>query len=190
MRRTAVFVLVLGAFALGFAGASALQDGGMDKGKHDDKGDEMAPPAPLEDAHLDRLVGTWEWTGKMWMGGAEMPMKSKETIEWVLGHQFLMSKYESYAPDGTVVFEGMGLTRSKPDKNEETTWWFDVHGVPQEYAGTRDGDTVTSTWEGAEGKTRSVVTVRDDGTAHSKMDTMPPGATEWKPFFEKDGKRE
>ena len=189
MRRTAIFVLVLGAFALGFAGASAIQEGGMDKGKHEGGDDEMVHPPALEDAHLDRMIGTWEWTGKMWMGGEEMPMVSKETIEWVLGHQFQLSRYESLAPDGTVVFEGLGMTRSNPEKNEQTTWWFDVHGVPQEYEGTRDGDTVTSVWEGAEGKARSIVTVREDGTAHAKMDSMSPGQTEWQPFFDVEGKK-
>ena len=189
MKGCLALAALLGAFALGLTGATALQEGGMDGGdaKGDDQG--MQHPPPLEDPNLDRLIGTWEWTGKMWMGGQEMPMRSEQTYEWVLGHQFVLGHYKSFGPDGSVVFEGMGVTRSDPEKKTDTTWWFDVSGEGQRYEGVRDGDTVKAEWAGPAGKSRSVVTVREDGTATSKMESLMPGQTEWQRFFEVEGKK-
>ncbi len=82
--KRSVFVLTMvSTFALGMAGATALQDGDGADGKAGDGAVAgMQMPAPIEDAELEKLVGHWTWDAQIFdaEAGKWMPMKGED--EW------------------------------------------------------------------------------------------------------------
>ena len=174
-----IWGLVLGSVC-GFAGAWALQE---------NEGEQWTPPPPLEDEWLNRHEGEWTWSGKMFMGGQEIPLEATETYKWTLNHQFLISDYTMAMGPGQPDFKGIGLTRMDPKTKEYRIWWFDVGGEGASWAGKRDGDTVTYEGPHHQGKSRSTMAMRADGTATHIVETMQSGQKEWGKFFEVEGKK-
>ena len=181
MRKSMLIGGLVLAFLCGFAGAWALQEEGGEE--------QWTPPPPLEDEWLDRLVGEWAWTGKMWMGGQELPMTATETEKWGLNHQFIISDYTSPTAPGQPDYKGHGLTRMDPETKVYTSWWFDVHGSGDKATGKREGDTIVFEGENNHGKTKSTYTVKADGTATHVREVLMTGQTEWTKFFDLEGKK-
>ena len=185
MRKLIVIGGLALAFVFGFTAASALQEGEMGGGEQE----QHAPPPPLEDKWLDLCVGEWEWTGKMWMEGQEMPYMATEKVEWKLNHQFLVTHYTAPMGPGQPSFEGLGIQRSTPDTNEYTLWWFDINGEPSVFKGKLEGDTLVATADVGKRKMRMTTTFKKDGTATAHMQMQMPGQDGWSDFFKVEGKK-
>lgn len=166
-------------FTLGFAGAWALQEGEGEGG--------MPTAPPLEDPWFDNLEGEWEWKGTLHEGGKEIPMKAKESMKWSLGHQFLLTHLKSFAPDGSVAFEGMGVHRSNPTLKTYRTWWFDSSGVTEMHEGRLTGKALVQTYTSMKGPTRSTFTLTEAAKATYKKESKTPGTTEWVTWLEVEG---
>ena len=180
MRKTFMIGILAIGVVIGFAGASALQEGTMPKGDEDD----MKAPTPLDDPMSDKMVGTWKWEGKMWHEGAEMPLNASEEIHWGIGHQFVLHSYKSYMPDGTVAYEALGVGRPDPKTGKTTLWWFDNHGSLSVFNGQRTENGETAMAEGDHGNMKSSVTMNEDGTVRHEMQFQPPGSDEWMPMLD------
>jgi hypothetical protein len=89
----------------------------------------MALAGPGEEHKaLDRLVGTWNATIRMWMGPGE-PTVSKgiATYEWILGGRYLKSKHTSEIAG--MPFEGMGIDGYDRAQKFYYSLWFDTMGT-------------------------------------------------------------
>jgi hypothetical protein len=180
--RKAIFIGCLAvAFGFGFAGAFAIQEG------PETGGQEWAPPPPLQDKEMDRWIGTWEWKGTMDMMGQVMPFEAKETLKWGLGHQYVISHYESCGPDGEVTYEALGIHRPNPEAKSSKLWWFDSYGTLTDFDGKQDGSTSVAVARTPQGEMRSTTSLNEDGTANHKMESKAPGSDEWKVMFEVKG---
>src|SRR5687768_2999967 len=69
----------------------------------------QAQPGPEHEV-LDPLVGSWNYTCKMWMVPGQPAMESTGKIErkWILGDRFLEEKVTGTNFDGSPGFEGLG----------------------------------------------------------------------------------
>ena len=173
-----VFVtgLVVG-LVVGVTGVWALQEG-------------MQLPAQAQkDKFLDRLVGEWEWTGTMFHQGQEMEFTSVETHEWILGEHFLSTHHKKTLKDTDLTFEWMTITAAYPDKSEYKNWFFDGMGLTMFNEGKRDGNALNYEGESMGMKSRSKLTISEDGTATSLTEGVWPGSDEWKPFMKMEGKK-
>jgi len=89
---------------------------------------------------LEPLVGTWEASTKIWMGGPGTPpaeSKGTETSKWVLGKRFILSEFKGQmampGADGQmqmVPFEGIGMTGYDNFRNMYVGTWADSMGTP------------------------------------------------------------
>jgi hypothetical protein len=89
--------------------------------------------------HLEPLVGTWDTTMKMWMGGPGGPVtESKGTAEvrWVLGGRFVHETFKGEmkmpGPDGkemSMPFEGAGMTGYDNFRKLYVGSWADTMGT-------------------------------------------------------------
>lgn len=89
----------------------------------------MALAAPGEEHKaLDRLVGSWNATIKMWMGPGEPTVTpGKATYEWILGGRYLKSTHTSQMMG--MPFEGMGLDGYDRAQKHYFSLWFDTMGT-------------------------------------------------------------
>ncbi len=77
---------------------------------------------------LNRLVGTWKTSNKMWMGPGEPAVSSgTSTYEWILGGRYLKSKHAGVFAD--MPFEGMGIDGYDNGKKEYFSVWCDNMGT-------------------------------------------------------------
>lgn len=114
---------------LSVALASAQDDKGTIGGGADQEAmmKEWAKWAMPGDMHkqLDKMVGNWTVTTKMWMDPSAPPMESKGTAknEWVLGGRWVRQEYSGEMM-GTP-FEGIGMTGYDNFKKEFISVWAD-----------------------------------------------------------------
>ena len=186
MRKSLIIGLLAIGFAVGFAGAFALQEGEMGGEGKDHEG---MPPPPLEDELADAMVGMWNWEGKMWHEGQETPLVATEEIKWGVGHQFLIHSYKSLMPNGTVAYEALGVGRPDPEGGKTKLWWFDNHGELSLFEGERTENGESGIAETGHGKMKSEVSTNEDGTISHKMFIMVPGSEEWLPMLDATGKK-
>lgn len=88
---------------------------------------------------LERLVGTWDVTVKMWMDPSDEPMVSKATSthEMVMDGRFI--RYELEGEFMGQPFRGFGLTGYNNVTGEYEAMWIDNHGSAiYRYAGHMD----------------------------------------------------
>jgi len=83
---------------------------------------------------LDPLVGTFEATMKMWMGGPGSPpseSKGKMTSRWVLGGRFVLQDFEGSLPmpGNPMPFTGTGLMGYDNFRNMYLGTWADSMGT-------------------------------------------------------------
>ncbi len=189
MRNSFVIAVLAIGVVIGFAGASALQEGTMPKGDegHDDS---MEAPAPLDDPVTDQMVGKWKWEGKMWHEGQEIPLVAEEMINWALNKQWVMHGYKSYKPDGSVAYEAFGVSRPDPSTGKTKLYWFDNHGDMTTWDGQRTEMGEEASTEASFGKMKMTIAINEDGTVNHKMWMMPKGVEEWMPMMDAKGTKE
>lgn len=112
--------------------------------------------------HLERFVGHWKTTTKMWMGGpGSPPMVSPGTsdIKLVLGGRFLMEEHH-----GTMMgqpYEGIGMTGYDNYRNMYMSSWCSNQGTNMlTMTGMRNPDTGVFTYYGEMDEPRLNVTGR------------------------------
>lgn len=93
--------------------------------------DMSKPPAPVENAVFDAMIGTW--TGESEMMG--MKMKETITFNWDLNHQFVIMKLTGTGDDPSMNYSGMGIY-SVNTAGVSKTWWFDDWGMDRTMEGT------------------------------------------------------
>ena len=183
MRNSFVIAVLAIGVVIGFAGASALQEG--EKPAGDEGG--MALPEPLNDPISDAMVGKWKWEGKMWHEGQEMPAVAEEVIHWALNNQWVVHGYKMYDADGGVSYEAMALGRPNLEDGTTKLYWFDNHGSVSIWDGKRTETGEEATTENEWGNMKMTVTANEDGSVHHKMWFMPEGAEEWMPMMDMTG---
>jgi hypothetical protein len=89
----------------------------------------MALAAPGEKhKEMDKLVGNWKATIKMWMGPGEPTVTTgTATYEWILGGRYLKSKQT--ADFNGMPFEGLGIDGYDNAKKQYFNVWFDNMGT-------------------------------------------------------------
>lgn len=89
----------------------------------------MALAAPGDEHKaLERFVGSWNATIKMWMGPGEPTIsKGVATYEWILGGRYLKSKHTSEVAG--MPFEGMGIDGYDRAQKFYYSLWFDTMGT-------------------------------------------------------------
>ncbi len=98
---------------------------------------------PGEAHHLlNDLVGSWETTSKVWMGGQGQdapPMETKGTAEmkWIMGGRFLLQEAKGQMMGEP--FTGMGITGYDNYKKQYVTFWIDDMGTAM-YTGDGKAD--------------------------------------------------
>jgi hypothetical protein len=107
---------------------------------------ELATPGEHHKS-MDRLVGTWKASIKMWMGPGE-PTVSDGTVkyEWVLGGRYLRSTHSGNFND--MPFEGMEIDGYDNAKQQYFSVWFDNMGTGMMTTtgqASDDGKTITYT---------------------------------------------
>lgn len=120
--------VVLGAFALGRAGAQEGPDAAAKKAAEEMAAwAELAKPGP-EHANLMKAVGTWTCEGKMWMGPGE-PISStgKAVFSAALGDRFIKQEYESEMAGEP--FQGIGYTGFNKATRKYEMAWMDTLGT-------------------------------------------------------------
>jgi len=129
-----------------FVGAQALSDDQKEPGMQMPSQEEMKEmmdkmtKAMTPGEHhraLDRFVGQWDTTVRVWMAGPMMPpmeSKGKSNVKWVLNKHFLMEEasWMMMMPDPSnmtqmkeVECQGIGLTGYDNYKNMYTASWAD-----------------------------------------------------------------
>ncbi len=98
------------------------------------KWETLAAPAE-QHKHLEPMVGTWDLTIKIWMGGPGTPAAEStgtSTIRWILGKRFLLEEMKAemdMGPMGKHDFEGLGLSGYDNYKNMYVNSWADNMGT-------------------------------------------------------------
>jgi len=98
---------------------------------------------------LEPLVGTWETTSRMYMGGPGTPpteTHGSATVKWILGGRFIQEDFKGQIimpdPSGQMKpgsFEGMGLTGHDNFRNVYNGTWVDSMGTCMlSFSGTSD----------------------------------------------------
>lgn len=122
--------LIVGLLAVGLPAMAQQQGQGGGKPSEEEimkQMMELAAPGPEHKA-LDRLVGTWNATIKMWMGPGEPSVTTgNATYEWILGGRFLKSTHKSTMMG--MPFEGMGLEGYDRAQKRYISLWFDTMGT-------------------------------------------------------------
>ena len=93
--------------------------------------DMSKPPAPVENAVFDAMIGTW--TGESEMMG--MKMTETLTFNWDLNHQFVIMKLTGVGADPSMSYSGMGIYGVN-SSGASKTWWFDDWGMDRNMEGT------------------------------------------------------
>lgn len=127
----------------------------------DPKGGQQAPPMGMNQDEMkqmmalaqpgehhkamDRLVGDWKTSVKMYMGSAD-PTTSigSASYQWILGGRYMQEKHTGNI--GGMPFEGLGITGYDNAKDEYFNVWFDNMGTGvMHLTGHRsdDGDGIT-----------------------------------------------
>ena len=79
--------------------------------------------------HLQAMIGSWEYTSKMWMDPAAPPTESMGTCErkMILGGRYL---YEEFKGDAMgMPFEGIGITGYDNIEEQYKSIWIDNMGT-------------------------------------------------------------
>ncbi len=149
----------------------------------------LGTPGPMHKDVLAKMVGDWEATGKIYMGGGEMPISGKSKHTSVMGGRFVHVAYEGPFMGGK--FEGGGhIGYDNLAKKFQQTWVMTMSTNIDVMTGTYDEKTKTLTWVGkaempAKGgtityKKRTTVCFKDDGSMHSESFATIPGGKEAK----------
>lgn len=130
-----------------------------------------APAAPMEDAFLDHLAGTWVLQGTL----AGRATTHDVTADWVLGHQYVRLTERSREKDaqGAPQYEAIVLIGRDPATGTYQILWLDSTApgglTPQGLGlGTRQGDRVPFLWCDKEGR-----------LAFDNTFTYAPGGDAW-----------
>jgi hypothetical protein len=152
---------------------------------------ELAKPGP-EHKMLEKMVGTWEQTVKLWMSPGAEPaeMKGKAVNKMILGGRFLQSNISS--GEGEMKSEGLNLMGYDRRHKQFTTVGFDTWGTYYvTAAGSYDkesksivmyGEDEEPTWEMTQ-KYNIVVRFVDEDTIISEVifkDKRTPDESEFK----------
>ncbi len=87
----------------------------------------MALSKPGENhKHLERFVGTWTTTHRVWMDPAGKPTETKgrATFKWILGGRYLLQDLEGVMMGMT--YTGLGLSGYDNVRNVFTSVWADT----------------------------------------------------------------
>jgi hypothetical protein len=88
---------------------------------------ELATPGEHHKA-LDRFVGNWDATIKMWMGPGEPTVtKGSANYSWMLGGRYLQGKHTG--DFGGMPFEGFGIEGYDNAQQRYFSVWFDTMGT-------------------------------------------------------------
>ncbi len=169
--RRAMF-LALAISILAVAGGSVAVAAGDSKGGQTPPGmsqDEMnkmmalaTPGAPHK--AMDKLVGTWKTSIKMWMGPGDPQVSTgTATYQWLLGGRYMQEK-QSATMNG-MPFEGMGITGYDNAKKQYFNVWFDNMGtgvMNSTGQASDDGKGITFTGTTFDPMQNRDVTVRDE----------------------------
>lgn len=119
-----------------------------DKAKMEmDKGQEAhMVPQPLDNEWANWMIGEW----KGWSDGPMGKTEEWEKIEKGLDGQFLMHDARSKMADGTE-YHGLGATTIQPKTGKVVGYWIDNMRGMYAGEGTKEGDTVTTSWKGYQG---------------------------------------
>ena len=176
MKRSVFCCGLIVGLIIGVAGVEALHGQGAGR-------------AAPKDEFLDKLVGEWEYKGKIATQAGDAKFTATETVEWVCQEQFLLSRMTQISETGNRSFDILTLTRAEPGTGKIRQWVFESHGMAETAEGSRDGDTFVTESDGPAGKTRTKYEISDDGTLKIKVDGMAPPHKDWTPFVEMEGKR-
>jgi len=109
---------------------------------------ELAAPGP-EHKLLERLVGKWATSTKMWMDPSAPPTESKGKMEAkaIMGGRYILSKFESVMMNEP--FEGMAIDGYDKYNKKYVSFWVDNFGTGfYTTTGTADAAGKVFTYEG------------------------------------------
>lgn len=134
------FVMILLVVVVGFIGTQVYSQ------NESTQGDDQPQMTPEEQAmmeacmkiatpgenhkHLQPLIGSWNTSTKIWMGGpGTPPMETKGTAQcrWVLGGRFVQEVYKGEFMGQP--YEGLGMTGYDNFKNMYIASWADTAGT-------------------------------------------------------------
>ena len=167
MKRSVALTGMVLALVVGFAGASALQEGGMGM-----------PAAAKKGALLDKLAGEWELEGTMYMGTMEIPFTGTTHIEWVCGGRYLLERTTEVPKGMPASHEYLAITQATGNGTYKM-WFFDQMGITVTGAGKADGNSIDWEMDTPGGKGRSRLAVAEDGTVTSDGEIQMAGSDEW-----------